>query len=245
MKLSIRIIPTGNLLFLGIIFGALIFASHPKIAHCETNENFMEEFLNEAPQEPINPLFRQSSVVQRQSISREGRVLLGLQPSLDVNFGPFANIGTGFNIGYAFSERFELNFLWIPYFVPMKKGIASQLADMEFSDTGDPPDIEQSKKQAEYTAVFHWAPGYGKISFSSNQTYRYDFFFDFILGWLQFQNTATAKIGAGFGNSLFFTDKFALRYSLWGTYISTPNLVTDMSSPTLAGELQLGFIFYL
>ena len=116
---------------------------------------------------------------------------------------------------------------------------------MEFSDGGDPPDLNQAKKSTEYTGIIHWTPGYGKISFTDNQSYRYDMFFDLLFGYLKFQSSTSVKIGAGFGNSLYFSDKFALRYSLWGSYAATPDLKTGLSSPSIMGELQIGLIFYL
>jgi len=231
-------------LILPLILVLTITTAAPQV-RAEGVEEFLEKYLSEVPDESINPLFRQSMAVQRRSLSRAGQIILGFQPNIDLSFGPYGNFGFGLKFGYALSERLEATLLWVPYVYGLKKSIAGQLDELEFTNGGDAPDLEQSKKRAEYTAVLHWVPGYGKIAFSKDRSYRYDMFFDLILGYVQYDSSTSPKLGVGFGNAMFFSDNFSIRYSVWGSVVNSPDLESNSSSPTLVGEFQLGFLFYL
>ncbi len=205
---------------------------------------YLDQFLTDIPNESINPLFQQGIAVQRRALNRERKIIVAFAPGFDFNFGAWAHVPIGLQLGYSLSEKFEASFHWVPKFYGIQKATSRQLKDLTFED-GESPDLTQSKKSREYGLLLHWAPGYGKMSFSMDRAYRYDFFFDLLLGYTQFVSAASPKVGFGVGSSLIFSDRFSLRYSFMATLLSTPDLESGKSSAGMVGEFAISTVFYL
>jgi hypothetical protein len=238
-----------------IVFAALFLAgvlASSRSAFAQSDGAKLDERILKDTDREFGGVYRDMGVVQRKAMNKENRLLLSLFGSLDLSDLPYSNLGLNVDVGWAFSDFFEVYFHYSPFFMNQLRNYAKQL-DQYTDGSGNTPLVNLSKMKAGYGVTIVWAPSYGKDSIGSQTILRSDTFFKFSYSRTSFEglNTATLvkeKNGAntytlGVGKTFFFGKYVGARVVANAIYSGVPDL-SGVVKNFFIGGIEFGSVLY-
>jgi hypothetical protein len=200
-------------------------------------------------------------VVQRKAKDKGGKFTFSSFGSFDFSDGPVTMYGLNTNIGYAFSDFWELYFNFVPVFVaqprPIVKKVESFLLDPSQcgGSAGCTGRLTYAVPRTQMGLELLWIPAYGKDSWGAYSIVRSDTFFKF--GVHQITYSPGTGIAGGTGNRMqlmlgktyFIRNAFNLRFAAGMHSIETlvsadpAAPIVEKRSSTVA-VLEAGLVFY-
>jgi hypothetical protein len=189
----------------------------------------------------IPSVYKDMVVVQRKAKQKAGRILFAPSVSLDFSDGPITQYAVNTNIGYAFSDFWEVYANIVPTFIVVPRPIINKVQQLQ--TVNGPATITYAKPVSQFGGEILWAPAYGKESWGPFSIVRSDTFFK-----LQVAETNFAGGSSGMRYSLvvgktYFISKYAnLRADAGIAYIQS--VVDGTMSGDWAPVLDLGLVYY-
>ncbi|MEI7973397.1 MAG: hypothetical protein WCH11_03420 [Bdellovibrio sp.] len=212
-------------------------------------------------QEQVSSVFQDIVVVQRKAKDKARKFLLSTFGSFDFSDGPVTMYGLNTNIGYAFSDFWELYINFVPVFMaqgrPIVKKVETFLLDPSqcAGQAGCSGRLTYAVPKTQMGLELLWIPAYGKDSWGAYSIVRSDTFFKFGVHQITYSPNIGITGGTGnrfqlmLGKTYFIRQTFNLRFAAGMHSIET--LVSSDPAGTLIEKrsstvavLESGLVFY-
>jgi hypothetical protein len=190
----------------------------------------------------ISTVFRDMVVVQRKAKEKAKKILFYPYGSFDFSDGPTTMYGLNLDLGYAFSDEFELYAGYVPAFVANQRQIVSEVSSLTLQN-GARAQLTYATPQAQYGLELLWAPAYGKDSWGPRHIVRSDTFFKLSAGMVQYSGASGGRYGLSLGKTFFLSRLLNFRASAGTSYVQA--VVNGSATYYLLGILEFGIVWYL
>lgn len=216
-------------------------------SQAETSATKSDEWLKlkppEVSTEELNRFFDNLVVVQNRARVKAGHYLFYPYGSFDFSDGPVTFYNLTVNMGYAFSDFFEVYASVSPVFFPVKRRINREVEKIVDID-GKKATLQYSEPKLQYMAEFIWAPAYGKDSWGPYRIVRSDTFLKGGAGQILFEGGQSGmRFNLSVGKTFFFSRLFNVRVSAGGSYLES--IVQRQKAFSFVGIFELGLVWYL
>ncbi len=187
----------------------------------------------ELARESVLPVFDQTRAVLNRKIKTAGRFEVGPLGGLALNEPFYDPINFGLNLSYHLDEIHGFNFTYQAFSGEQSK--YGKQIDKEIGIKSGGSNLVYAPRPEYLTFLnYQWTGYYGKLSLTKNFTTNLALFFTGGLGLYGFGGDIFPVVGAGFGQKLYFTKRFALRTDLRLHVYNGPNVLDDKEPGTLS-----------
>lgn len=190
--------------------------------------------------EEVSPTLEDMGVVQRRMIQKSKKILVSAKYSLDFADGPYSINRVNFDLGYSFSENWEVYLTTTPIYMISKRLIAQQIETLRLED-GNFASINVAIPKKQFGLEVLWALLYGKESLGLRTLLRSDTFVKFGVLVIQYDRGNGTGLNLGLGKTFFPGKSIGIRLIAEGNLIRSD---ADRST-TFNPAIQSGIIFYL
>jgi outer membrane beta-barrel protein len=194
-------------------------------------------------EEQMNKIFRNMVVVQRKAKNKAKHFLFNPMVGLDFSDGPTTLYTVNTNIGYAFSDFWELYLNYVPKFMVQERGIVKKVHSLVLANNKQ-ADIYYERPISQYGFEILFAPAYGKESWGPNTIFRSDTFFKFGASQINFETGHKGmRYAFMLGKTFFVAKYFNTRMDAGIHYMQTFVDLETKFTPLLFVEAGLVFYF--
>ncbi len=193
-------------------------------------------------EEQVSTVFRDMIVVQRKAKDKQSKILADVHGSFDFSDGPNTMYGINTNVGYAFSDFFEVYVNFVPHFIVQDRDIVGKVESLTLLG-GAQATITYAEPKYQYGLEFLWAPAYGKDSWSPFSIVRSDTFFKFSIGQIIYEGSQKGmRYALMLGKTFFFSN--LLNFRLATGFVQAETIVDDKKSSNFMAAIEAGLVFY-
>lgn len=190
--------------------------------------------------------FENVVAVQRKAKKKANKFLFFPYFSIDFSDSPFTQYGTVLDVGYAFSEYWEVYFSYVPFYITNERNLSKKVSELTLQG-GQKAVIATEKAKSSMGVDVNWVPIYGKDSWGPYGIIRSDTFFNFGISSVKFENNSGLKYKLTVGKTFFISEwvNFRLQTGVAMADSFTPDSagVVQKQTDTL-GLLETGLVFY-
>jgi hypothetical protein len=192
-------------------------------------------------QDKVSTVFRDMVVVQRKAKDKDNKILTNVYMSFDFSDGPNTMYGINTNIGYAFSDFFEVYLNFVPAFIVQDRDIVDKIKSITVEGGGQ-ASITYAEPDYQYGLEFLWAPAYGKDSWSPYSIVRSDTFFKFSIGQIKYDSESGMRYALTIGKTFFLSKWFNIRLATG--LVSAETIVDGKKSANTMATIESGLVLY-
>lgn len=193
--------------------------------------------------EEIPGVFKNMVVVQRKAKKKAGKFLFQPLFTIDFSDGPITAYAINTDIGYAFSDFWEVYLNVVPAFVATERPIVGKVKDLGPLANGTLPTISYAKPTSQFGLNVLWLPAYGKESWGSYSIVRSDTFFKFGASETNFEaGTMGMRFAAEVGKTYFVGNWLNIRVAAGIAYAQS--VVQDQKNFNWVPVLETGLVYY-
>lgn len=199
------------------------------------------EVISNAYRNDRSPVFDNIVSVQYKAIEKSKKFLFNPAFSVDFSDMPFTMWGTEFNLGYAFSDYWELYLNFVPMYISNERLISKKIKEVSLGN-GKELYIDTEKAKTSFGLILNWLPAYGKESWGPTSIFRSDTFFQLGLGLVQYEKNSGAKYRLGLGKTFFISDAWNIRATGAGQFVEY--ITSGKKDVNFVGLFELGLVYY-
>lgn len=206
-----------------------VFAQNKAAAALDRSTQVVEQ------KDKVFEIFEDVVVVQRKAKDKRHKFLFNPGTTLDFSDGPTTLYTINANVGYAFSDFWEVYLNVVPMFLVEDRNIVKKLAESGIV-------VKASKPKTQIGVEALWLPAYGKDSWGPYSIVRSDTFFKFGYSIIQFDSGTGSRIAGLVGKTYFIKDWFNFRIGAGANVLET--IVDSKKQSSLVAVIESGLVFY-
>ncbi len=194
----------------------------------------------------VSSVFRNMVVVQRKAKDKGRKILFAPSLTFEFSDGPIAMYPMNMDVGYAFSDFFEVYLNFVPGFYVKERPIVKKISDLQTTD-GKQAKITYSSPKTQMGVNVLWIPAYGKDSWSPYRIIRSDTFLKFSLANITYKDDlGTGGTGSRFsfmvGKTYFLSQYLNIRLAVG--WMQLESFIDSKKAADTITIMESGFVFY-
>lgn len=215
------------------------------IQETKTNEKStpLDNSVAPSQKEEIPGVFKNMVVVQRKAKKKAGRWLFQPLFTIDFSDGPITSYAVNTDIGYAFSDFWEVYLNAVPTFLTIERPIVQKVKDLGPLQNGNTPQITYAKPTSQFGLNVLWLPAYGKESWGAYSIVRSDTFVKLGLAEINYEsNTMGMRYALEVGKTYFVSNWLNVRVAAGIAY--EQSVVDNEKAFNWVPVLETGLVYY-
>lgn len=190
----------------------------------------------------IPSVYKDMVVVQRKAKKKAEHFLLSPYGTLDFSDGPITAYALNTDIGYAFSDFWEIYANFVPAFVTIERPIIQKVRQLTLAN-GQQADIQYAKPQFQYGLNLLWLPAYGKESWGPYSIVRSDTFVKVGYQMIKYVGSDSgSRFNAMIGKTYFLSNFWNIRVAAGIAY--EQSIVANEKNFSWVPVLETGLVYY-